>query len=688
MKGKRWKRQQLAASALCLYRPEKQPTGGKSGDNSLLGFCAIMIKEKENWEWITRPYDSELVSRLAQQTGVEPIVVQTLVGRKVVNPRDIVNFLAPASLSRGLYPPYRLPGCQRASEYLADAIRARKKIVVYGDYDVDGMTATAIILKAIKICGGECSYYVPNRLEEGYGLNCEALKRFREDENADVVVTVDCGITSLKEAQFAKEIGLELVVTDHHTPIVDEETQKQILPDVAAIVHPKYQIDGFPPYPYPEICGSFVAFKLAWGLGLAMEGAEKTSPEMRNYLVQAIGLAALGSIADVMPLQDENRTLVRYALENSFVHNMPLGLKRLVEIAIANPNKKITSEDVGYTLAPRLNAAGREVLNENSLQDQEDQANWLYAKSLLGNPSSLASAGQMGLAMLGVELLVTDVPERANELAPFINNLNATRQKLERRMMSEALKMIDDKYEDAPAFVLASRDWHPGVIGVVAGRIAERFHRPAVMIALREADANAGSARGVPDTNFNLYEALNHCSEYLVRFGGHAAAAGLGVKEANVDAFRDAFCDYVAQSFSLKERVPKLWIDGEFPLSCVTMKTLTELNKLAPFGAENPRPVFAAYGVSVVGSARRVGGGKPRPGSDQPPAQGNVLQARFRQGQSELRAVAFGRGDWADQINEILQNNPNAKFDVAFQVVYNDYFNQVELRLQDWRVAQ
>ena len=554
------------------------------------------------------------------------------------------------------------------------------------------MTATAILLQAIQTSGGRCGYYVPNRLEEGYGLNVAALKRLREDEGADVVVTVDCGITSVKEVQAAKEMGLEIVVTDHHTPLVDEETKKQILPDAVAIVHPKYEIEGFPPYPCPEICGAFVAFKLAWGLGLAMhpEAKGKTAPEMRDFLVRAIGLAALGAIADVMPLLDENRTIVRYALENSFVDNMPLGLKYLFEVAVNNPRKKITSEDVGFTIAPRLNAAGREVLNADSLRDEEDKLNWRVALSLLNNPSPLASAGQMGLASLGVELLITDNPSRARELAPFINNLNATRQKIERNILTAAKRMIEEKYADAPAFVLASRDWHPGVIGIVAGRIAETYCRPTVMSALREADGNAGSARGVPDSNFNLYDALNHCSEYLVRFGGHAAAAGLGIKEANVAAFREAFCDYVARSFSPKDRVRTLKLDGEFPFGMINLQAQAELERLAPFGAENPRPIFAAYNVALAGPARRAGGGKLKPGAppNQAPPPGNVVQARFRQFNDERRAVAFNHGDWADQINAIVEQNPNARFDVAFQVVYSDYYNQVELRLQDWRVAQ
>ncbi|MBQ6827806.1 MAG: DHH family phosphoesterase, partial [Thermoguttaceae bacterium] len=265
------------------------------------------LKAKETKIWITRPYDPDVVARLAKQTGVSPVVAQALVARKTTDPEKIILFLAPPNLSRGLYPPERLPGCAEAARVLAAAVREGKKIVVYGDYDVDGMTATAILLQAIQTVGGNVGYYVPNRLEEGYGLNSATLKRLRDDENADVVVTVDCGITSLKEAEYAREIGLELIVTDHHTPIVDPETGKQILPNAAAIAHPRLEIDGFPPYPCPELCGAAVALKLAWGLGKEMAGGENTSPEMRDFLVRAVGLAALGTIADVVPLQDENR---------------------------------------------------------------------------------------------------------------------------------------------------------------------------------------------------------------------------------------------------------------------------------------------------------------------------------------------------------------------------------------------
>ncbi|MCF0234121.1 MAG: hypothetical protein HUK22_03985, partial [Thermoguttaceae bacterium] len=328
------------------------------------------------------------------------------------------------------------------------------------------------------------------------------------------------------------------------------------------------------------------------------------------------------------------------------------------------------------------------VLAENFPKDEEDAKNWEIAKTLLENPHRLAVAGQMGLAGLGVELLVTDRPERARELAPFINNLNATRQKLERKIMADALKQIEENYADDSAFVLASRDWRPGVVGVAAGRISERFHRPTVIIALRDAESSSGSGRGVQDSNFNLYDAFAACSDYLERFGGHAAAAGLGIKEENIPAFRAALCDYVSEHLAPEQRTPKLYLDGELPFAAVNAQTIADVDRMSPFGAENPRPIFAAYDVQLLGFAKRLGGGKPKPGASGGAAQGRTFSARFRQYHDERRAVAFGKGDWVEEMNAVVEANRNARFDLAFQIVYNDYTDQVELRLQDWRVAE
>jgi len=652
-----------------------------------------LLKSKEKKIWITRPYDPDVVSRLARQTGISMIIAQIMSGRNMVEPAKILQFLAPVNLRKGLYAPERLPGCADSARLIFNAISANKKITVYGDYDVDGMTATAILVRAIQTLGGNVNYYVPNRLDEGYGLNCETMKRLHDEDGTEMIITVDCGITSLKEADFAREIGLELIITDHHTPVCDPKTGERILPAATAITHPRLA-DGTPDeYPCPELCGAAVALKLAWALGKVAAGQESVVPKMRSFLVNAVGLAALGTVADVVPLQDESRTIVRFALTGSYLNDLPLGLRFLIEAAGLNLNKRITSEDIGFSIAPRLNAAGREVLHERSAKDEEDEKNWAIAKSLLENPNQLAVAGQMGLASLGVELLITESPDRARELAPFINNLNETRQKLERRIMADALRQIETEYQNEPAFVLASRDWHPGVIGIVAGRLAEKFHRPTVMIALKNIGPGTGSGRSVPDANFSLYEAFEHCSEFLERFGGHAGAAGLGIREENIAAFRAAFCDYVSEQLSTQARIPKIHLDGEIPFSVINYQSVTDIDKMAPFGTDNPRPVFAAYGVSLVGQAKRIGT-KLKTRTDASGKKwteeiiGRTFSARFRQHHDERRAVAFNAGDWVDQMNELVDQKPSIKFDIAFQIVYNDYFGQVELRLQDWRVSE
>lgn len=694
--------------------------------------------EKSAKKWVPRPYDPQLIARLSKQTGIPPATIQIMAGRGIVDPGQIILFLAPPSLGKGLYRPERLPGCRPAAELIVKAIQDGKKITIFGDYDVDGMTATAILTGAIQLVGGKVNYYVPNRLEEGYGLNCDTMKKLRDD-GTDMIVTVDCGITCFKEAIYAKEIGLDLIVSDHHTPlaarssettsaaaganstgennspvettvrpVLGEESGNTVdtkspeietplavpprfqLPQALAIVHPRIDSpDGDTrPYPCPDLCGAVVALKLAWAIGKAFAGGENVSSSMREFLIGAVGLAALGTVADVVPLRDENRTIVRFALSNSLVTHIPIGLQCLIQAAGLQYRKQITSEDIGFSIAPRLNAAGREVLHHNDQRDEEDERNWLIGKSLLEHPDRLAGAGQMGLASLGVELLITQRQARAEELAPFINNLNSTRQKLERKIMSEALRLIEKDYEDDPAFVLASREWHPGVIGIVAGRLAERFHRPVVMIALQNSDPGTGSARGIPDLGLNLYQALEHCSEYLVRFGGHAAAAGLGINEANIAGFRAAFCDYVAQHVSEEAKTPTLYIDAEFPLSAVSMSCINDMDKMAPFGSGNPRPLFASFQVSLASPAKRIGakGKIKKDGLEM--EEGRTFSARFRQFQDERRAIAFGRGEWVDEMNAAVAKNPGVKFDIVYQIVFNDYLKQPELRLIDWRISQ
>jgi len=467
---------------------------------------------------------------------------------------------------------------------------------------------------------------VPHRVDEGYGLNHEAIRSLAA-EKAELIVTVDCGIASVAEAITAKECGLELIVTDHHEP-------GQRLPEAAAIVHPALPGGD---YPFRGLSGAGVALKLAWALCQQASGASKVGPRMKQFLLQAVGLAALGTIADVVPLVDENRVLVRHGLERSLTECPPLGLKALIRVAKLENGGNLASEDVAFSLAPRLNAAGR-----------------------------------LDQAQLAIELLVTERPDRAEELARYIDGLNANRQKLERSIYLAANKQAKEAFDphaDA-ALVLADHGWHPGVIGIVAGRLAEKYHRPVVMVSWDRLGVKpgTGSARSVP--GFDLHAALTACGEHLLRHGGHAAAAGLTLEEGRLESFRADFCEYASAEITQQQRTAELNVDAEFPLGAFTLKVVGQIEQLAPFGHGNARPLMCASGVTLAEPPKALGSG------------GRHLSMRLRQHDVTLRAVAFGGGDWADELAALDQ-----PIDVAFRPVINTFRGRrnVELHLVDWR---
>ncbi|HEX5470341.1 MAG TPA: DHH family phosphoesterase, partial [Lacipirellulaceae bacterium] len=409
--------------------------------------------------WRIASYDSARVAALGQAAGVPHVVAQLLIGRGISDADGVRQFLD-VKLS-GLRDPEELPGCVHAARLLHDAIRAGRQITVYGDYDADGVTATAILLLCLKLLGAKADYYIPNRLDEGYGLNHDALRTIAS-HGGDVVITVDCGITSVAEAETARELGLTLIITDHHraaggTPGVFDgrgtvtdampfddsgrATQSIQLPRAAAIVHP-----GLPgsTYPFDGLCGAAVSLKLAWALCQLASDAKRVSESMRMFLMRAVGLAAIGTVADVVPLIDENRILVRHGL-NCLRHYPTPGLLALEQVTGLAKNAQIDCEDIGFTIAPRLNAAGR-----------------------------------LGQAPLALELLTTESAERARKLAEFIHGLNEQRQSLERSVYRAANKLVHQICDplSSPALVLAGRGWHAGVIGIIAGRLAEQYHRP------------------------------------------------------------------------------------------------------------------------------------------------------------------------------------------------------------------
>ncbi|HEY1067406.1 MAG TPA: single-stranded-DNA-specific exonuclease RecJ, partial [Pirellulales bacterium] len=497
--------------------------------------------------WRIRPHDAAGTAALARAANVSPVVAQLLLGRGFSDPVSIRAFLD-AKLST-LRDPETLPGAAAAAERLHAAIRDKRRIVVYGDYDVDGMTGTSLLYLGLRLLGGDVGYYVPHRLEEGYGLNSDALRKLAK-QGASLIVTVDCGITAIEEAKVARELGLELIITDHHQPLPE-------LPDAAEIVHP-----GLPdrPYPFAGLSGSGVALKLAWAICKQASGAKRVGEAMKDYLLQAVAFASLGTVADVVPLVDENRVLVKHGLK-SLKDRPTVGLLELMKAAEIHEKAALDCEDIGFAIAPRLNAAGR-----------------------------------FGQASLAVELLTTDNATRAAEVAQYLDELNQSRQTVERSIYLSALRQAEEKFdpENDPALVLADRGWNQGVVGIVAGRLAEKFNRPVVLIAqdafgLKPGTGSARSASGV-----DLHAALNACKHHLVGCGGHAAAAGLTIEDAKLDAFRAEFLERVAEAAAGAPREATLWIDAEAPLPSFTLRTLQELDQLSPFGCGHTRPLWCA----------------------------------------------------------------------------------------------
>lgn len=575
--------------------------------------------------WSIFSHDPLRVADFERSLGVSPIVAQLLMCRGVQDALCARRFLE-AKLS-DLRDPDELPGMTGAVDCIMSAVQQRRRIVIYGDYDADGMTATSLLYLCLKLLNADVTYYVPNRLEEGYGLN-EAALRTLASRGAAMVISVDCGIASIHEAAVARELGIDLVITDHHQ-------FGERLPDAAAIVHPR--LPGCD-YPFGELCGAGVAFKLAWALCCRASESKKVGERMRELLLSSIGLAAIGTVADVVRLTDENRILVRHGLI-SLGQRPPLGVRALLKVTKLDEKPMLCAEDIAFTIAPRLNAAGR-----------------------------------LGQAQLGVELLTTDSAERAASLAEYIHQLNNSRESLERSVYLAATKQIKEQFgSDDPAFVLAGSGWHPGVIGIVAGRLAERHGRPVVMISTDEISGKPGIGSARSGCGVDLHAAFKACSQHLLSHGGHAAAAGLKIDPQSIEAFRHEFCEYVSQASSETVGTAVIMVDAEATFSQLTLQTVQQIEQLAPFGHGNPRAVLCASAVQLADAPRRLGGGERH------------IALKLVQHRVPIRAVGFGQGEWFDDLSRL-----DGPIDIAYRPVINEFRGQrsVEIHLVDWRKSQ
>ncbi len=534
-----------------------------------------------NARWRIKPHDPARIQSLSRGAGISPLAAQLLINRGIDEPIRARAFLD-ARLG-SLFDPELLPGAAEAAERIVRAIRDDRKIVIYGDYDVDGVCGTSILWACLRLAGASnVEYYIPHRVEEGYGVNADALRKLAVENKASLIVTVDCGISAVREAELARELGVELIITDHHTigPTV---------PTADAIVHPRLP-GGHPAG--ADLCGAAVAFKLAWQVCKSFGDGKRASPHLRDFLVGSLGLVALATIADMVPLSDENRVMVRHGLAG--INTGPsTGLRALMAVSGSLDKKRLTTGMIGFGLAPRINAAGR-----------------------------------LEQAMMAVELLTTGDRARADEIALLLDGCNKRRQDVERQIFDEARQMLeaDGGLGERRAIVLAQKGWHAGVIGIVAGRLAEAHHRPTVIIALGETMAQ-GSARSIP--GFDLYEALKDCSEGLIAYGGHSAAAGLKLSAEHVETFARRFEDRCRAGLTAEHLERVIAIDAEVPLGVLSLAVVSEIEKLEPHGISNPRPMLVASGLEVVGEPRPVGEKK------------NHLQLRLRQGDQISKAIAW-----------------------------------------------
>ncbi len=564
-------------------------------------------------KWVVAPEpDPEFLQKICNETGLEKIVVKILFNRQISSPEAIDKFLNPKMAD--LPDPFTLRDMDKAVERILNALRENEKIMVYGDYDVDGITASSLLYLIFNKLGAQVVYYLPNRLVEGYGLSNDGIK-LAADQGVSLIVSVDTGVTAVEEVKFARSLGIDCILTDHHEP-------GEILPDAVALVNPKQKECN---YAGGELSGVGVAFKLAQALYRRLQQDE-------SELEEHLDLVALGTSADIVPLVGENRILTKFGIRQISGTTKP-GLKSLAFVS-GLMGKEIGTGQVVFILAPRINAIGR-----------------------------------LGDAQLAIKLLTTRDEKIAAEIARKLDRENQRRKNIDEKTLGEALEQIRQTVdlENDRAIVLASEGWHPGVIGIVASRLVERYHLPTVMIAI-DNNEGKGSARSIP--GFHLTEALKSCEDLVLRYGGHKYAAGLTIAPDKIDAFRERL-QIVSQELLTKEDlVAKLHIDCEIELSQIGSNLLDMIESFAPFGPQNMRPIFLTQNCEILGQPYCVGK--------------NHLKMKVRKGDSVFDVIGFGFGDWARQLS-----GRGSLVDLVYVVEYNSWegHTRIQLRLKDIRLG-
>ena len=562
-------------------------------------------------KWSIQQNNPELSGTIARALNISHLVSRVLVNRGI-DTLEQADFFLSASL-RDLHSPFQMKGMHRAVERVCAAIRKREKICIYGDYDVDGITATAIMVLFLRELNAEVSWYIPGRLEEGYSLNIDALEKIRRS-GVTLIITVDCGVSDCEKIAFARSQGLDVIVTDHHVP-PDE------LPAANAIINPKQPGCDFP---FKGLAGVGVAFNLIMALRKELRDQGGWQSGMEPNLKKYLDLVAMGTIADIVPMVDENRIFVRNGLGIISEGKRP-GVKALKSVC-GIANGEVTSSMIAYRLAPRINACGR-----------------------LSNPD------------MALHLLLCQDSDEAFALARKIDEENTHRQQIERKILSHARKMIKTDEQLPAAIILASSAWHPGVVGLCASRLSEEFNRPTILIAVDEQSGEGrGSARSVQ--GFNIYNAIKLCDPLLKAFGGHKGAAGLTIPVEGIDEFKERFTGIARQEFTKGHFTPAITIDAEISLGELSYDVLEEIENLAPFGPSNPEPVFSSYELKFY-SSMVVGNGH--------------LKLKIKENGQFFDAIGFNMGSRYDLTDD--------KIRVAFVPQFNLFNGEklIQLNLKD-----
>jgi single-stranded-DNA-specific exonuclease len=546
------------------------------------------------------------------------MVAAIMVNRGVTSDEDARAYLAPSV--EHLLDPFGMADMDRAAERIARAVRDKEPILVYGDYDVDGLSSTALMMQFLRYLGADPSVYVPNRATEGYSFTDGGVAHVK-DTGATLVVSVDNGIASVAPVGLLQDAGVDVIITDHHLP-PDE------LPAAFAVVNPRRKDCA---YPFKGLAGVGVAFKVACAVAAKLSEGKRRSPEMMQFLGEAMAWVALGTVADMVPLSGENRILVARGLAAIPKCTSP-GLSALCAVA-GIPKENVEAEDVSWRLAPRLNAAGR-----------------------------------LDRADLALEIVTETDEKRALTLAKQLDQLNTQRRSVDKQMLELVSDLLPRMPENDP-IILHDDRFTAGLLGLVANRLVQRTGLPAVLISNRDGEMAKGSCRSI--LGFNAHDALAECDDVLAEHGGHAMAAGFTVRTENIDAFSERFLEVWRNQREKGFSVPPIDFDGELPLAALTHKLMDQFGRLGPFGQGNDRPVLGAMGVTVLES-RRMG------------ADGSHLTLQVGQGPTELRAVAFGRGDLVDELPR------GAPTDLLFSPKLNRFRGRttVELQLVDVRMAQ